>query len=171
MRLSRPQSRSGRRGEVKMFYPTGTRTPTLGPPVPCQSLYWLRYPRRIFRRKSSFHRTTRVLHPGRQNSSIRLLLLRQTYGLWLWLLPCPPPKKKNTVRELLNILTETLQENFLFWGLLICDCPRCGILCCDTYVVSHFGGACSLHLLGLSVTYKTTWRLSTRSQPQLKYFC
>jgi hypothetical protein len=34
---------SGRRGEVKILDPTGTRTPPLGRPVRSQSLYRLRY--------------------------------------------------------------------------------------------------------------------------------
>jgi hypothetical protein len=44
-RLRGPQSRSGRYGEVKIFYPTGTRTPALpGRPARSQSLYLLSYP-------------------------------------------------------------------------------------------------------------------------------
>jgi hypothetical protein len=44
-RLGGPQSRSGRYGEVKIFYPTGTRTPA-SPcrPAPSQPLYRLSYP-------------------------------------------------------------------------------------------------------------------------------
>jgi hypothetical protein len=43
-RLGGPQSRSGRYGEAKIFYPTGTRTPApLGRPAHSQSLYRLRY--------------------------------------------------------------------------------------------------------------------------------
>jgi hypothetical protein len=43
-RLGEPQSRSGRYGEVKIFYPTGTRTPTpVGRPARSQSLYRLSY--------------------------------------------------------------------------------------------------------------------------------
>jgi hypothetical protein len=44
-RLGGPQSRSGRCGEVKVFYPTGTRTSALpGRPARSQSLYRLSYP-------------------------------------------------------------------------------------------------------------------------------
>jgi hypothetical protein len=44
-RLGGPQSRSGRYGEVKMFYPTGTRTPAPpGRPARSQSPYRLSYP-------------------------------------------------------------------------------------------------------------------------------
>jgi hypothetical protein len=45
-RLGEPQSRSGRCGEVNIFYPTGTRTPTPPPgrPARSQSLYRLSYP-------------------------------------------------------------------------------------------------------------------------------
>jgi hypothetical protein len=45
-RLGEPQSRSGRYGEVKIFYPIGTRTPAPAPgrPACSQSLYQLRYP-------------------------------------------------------------------------------------------------------------------------------
>jgi hypothetical protein len=39
-----PRARSGRYGEVKIFYPTGTRTPALpGRPARSQSLYRLSY--------------------------------------------------------------------------------------------------------------------------------
>jgi hypothetical protein len=44
-RLGGPQSRSGRYGEVKIFYPIGTRTPALpGRPAHSQSLYRLSHP-------------------------------------------------------------------------------------------------------------------------------
>jgi hypothetical protein len=43
--LGGPQSRSGRYGEVKIFYPTETRTPTPhGRPARSHSLYRLSYP-------------------------------------------------------------------------------------------------------------------------------
>jgi hypothetical protein len=43
--LGGPQSRSGRYGEVNIFYPTGTRTPPPpGRPARSQSLYRLSYP-------------------------------------------------------------------------------------------------------------------------------
>jgi hypothetical protein len=44
MRLGGSQCRSGRRGEEKILYPTGIRTPTLGHPVRSQYVYQLRYP-------------------------------------------------------------------------------------------------------------------------------
>jgi hypothetical protein len=48
-RLGGPQSRSGRYGEVKTFYPTGTRTPAPpGRPARSQSLYRLSYPGSIY---------------------------------------------------------------------------------------------------------------------------
>jgi hypothetical protein len=44
-RLGGPQRRSGRYGEVKIFYPIGTRTPAPpGRPARSQSLYRLSYP-------------------------------------------------------------------------------------------------------------------------------
>jgi hypothetical protein len=44
-RLGGPQSRSGRYGEVHIFYPTGTRTPASpARPAGSQSLYRLSYP-------------------------------------------------------------------------------------------------------------------------------
>jgi hypothetical protein len=43
-RLGGPQSRSGRCGEMKIFYPIGTQTPAPpGRPARSQSLYWLSY--------------------------------------------------------------------------------------------------------------------------------
>jgi hypothetical protein len=45
--LGGPQSRSGRYGEVKIFYPTGTRTPVPQVVQPiAQSQYRLSYPGR-----------------------------------------------------------------------------------------------------------------------------
>jgi hypothetical protein len=44
-RLGGPQSRSGRYGELKIFHPPGTRTPTPhGRPARSQSLYRMSYP-------------------------------------------------------------------------------------------------------------------------------
>jgi hypothetical protein len=48
--LGGPQSRSGRYGEVKIFYPTGIRTPAPpGRPARSQSLYRQSYPGSILK--------------------------------------------------------------------------------------------------------------------------
>jgi hypothetical protein len=56
-RLGGPQSRSERYGEVKIFYPTGTRDPAPpGRPARSQSLYRLSYPGVLFGRNTMLNR-------------------------------------------------------------------------------------------------------------------
>jgi hypothetical protein len=107
-RLGGPQSRSGRYGEVKLFfYPIGTRTPApLGRPARSQSLYRLSYPGSV---KGGGIKTRHPLPPLQTFGKNHIWKMKVTYKILITncikCLHCPVEISKNDLKWLIHKFT------------------------------------------------------------------